>query len=737
VKEPLRLLLAEDSEDDAILVALALEQHGFELAARRVADAGGLRAALASEAWDVVVSDYSMPGFGGLQALALVREMRPDLPFVLVSAAIGEDTAVDAMKAGAADYVMKGNLARLGPAVERELREAATRREKRAAERTLAHLGRVREVMSALNATMVRACDREELYRQAASVLVRTGGFRLAWIGIRGDAGALVVQAVEAEEAGGAEIADDDCRDAAGDAVRALESGLPAVTIELAATEPGRFDWAARGMGSRMAIPIGISGRAEGVLVLYARDPLFFDEQETRLIRELAADLSFGLDHIGRKERLDFLAYSDPATGPGNRSPFPARPAQRVAASIRARRRLAVAVIDIDRFRLLNESMGRHVGDRLLRRIGERIVRCVQETQVAHIGSGHFAVVLEDVEGMDHAARLVRGAIADCFADAFFIDGAECRVSARAGLAFFPDDHADPARLLRNAESAAERAKERSDPCVLYTEQMTAQVSERVLLENRLLGALARREFEVFYQPKVAVRGRRLVSVEALLRWRPKPEGLVLPGGFISVLEETGLVCDVGDWVLARARRDRAEWLANGLPAPRIAVNVSVKQLALPDFIPRLAAAIGERDGGIDLEVTESVLMDDVDGCIGKLEQAHAMGANIAIDDFGTGYSSLAYLARLPVQALKIDRAFVSRLDLDGQAHTMTGAIVSIARSLGLSTIAEGVETEGQARVLEALGCDEMQGFLTGRPVPFAELSAMLESMAPAAALGA
>ena len=413
-------------------------------------------------------------------------------------------------------------------------------------------------------------------------------------------------------------------------------------------------------------------------------------------------------------------------TGLANRNLFSERLAQWVAAATHEGRRIAVVVIDIDRFRLLNESLGRHVGDRLLRRVGERIVRCMDDSPVAHLGAGHFGVVLDDLRHVQDAARFIREGIDRCFSEPFSVDGGECRVSARAGIAFCPDDSADASLLLRDAESAAERAKARGEVLLAYTGEMTATVAARVALEARLRGALARGEFEVFYQPKVTVPDRSLVAVEALIRWRTPDAGLVLPGVFIPVLEETGLVCDVGDWVLARAARDRREWAARGCEAPRVAVNVSVAQLRRPDFVERLRGAIGPGDAGIDLEITESLLMHDIDDCVAKLTALRALGVSVAIDDFGTGYSSLGYLARLPVQALKIDREFVAALSADGHAMALAGAIVSMGRSLGLTVIAEGVETEEQASALRGLGCDQMQGFLCGRPVSAAELGSML-----------
>jgi EAL domain-containing protein (putative c-di-GMP-specific phosphodiesterase class I) len=258
--------------------------------------------------------------------------------------------------------------------------------------------------------------------------------------------------------------------------------------------------------------------------------------------------------------------------------------------------------------------------------------------------------------------------------------------------------------------------------------QMTARVAEAFVLENRLRRALAAGEFLLHYQPKVDAANRAIVAVEALIRWHSPELGLVPPGQFVPLLEETGMIVDVGHWVLRQAVADRRRWIEAGLAAPPIAVNVSVCQLRRDDYVASVGRAVaGEPSSpGIELEIVESLGMEDTEAFIGKLQALRELGLTLAIDDFGTGYSSLGYLARLPVQALKIDRAFVNAM-LDGpQAATLVATMISLAHSLGLRVVAEGVETEAQAQALVALGCDQLQGFLTGRPMPWEELTALL-----------
>jgi EAL domain-containing protein (putative c-di-GMP-specific phosphodiesterase class I) len=256
---------------------------------------------------------------------------------------------------------------------------------------------------------------------------------------------------------------------------------------------------------------------------------------------------------------------------------------------------------------------------------------------------------------------------------------------------------------------------------------MTERIAERLALENKLRHAIEKEEFVLHYQPKVDVAHRRIVGVEALIRWQG-PDGLVPPLSFIPLLEETGLITQVGTWALKRALLDHRGWTAQGLPAPRVAVNVSPLQLRQRNFVDVVAQVIaaGPAPAGLDLELTESLVMEDIEGNIGKLNSIRALGVNIAIDDFGTGYSSLGYLAKLPVQALKIDRSFISAMDKDPNAMTLVSTIISLAHSLRLKVIAEGVETESQANTLRLLRCDELQGYLFSKPLPIDGITALL-----------
>ncbi|APV50723.1 hypothetical protein BWI17_14125 [Betaproteobacteria bacterium GR16-43] len=558
--DTVQVLLVEDSENDALLLAIELERLEGGVRIVRVQASDTLEAALNAQAWDIVISDFNMPAFSGLAALEIVRRRSPDLPFLLVSATVGEDIAVQAMRSGANDYIMKGKLARLLPAVQRELREAANRRDQR--------------------------------------------------------------------------------------------------------------------------------------------------------------------------ERLHYLAYFDATTGLANRALFAERVGQLLNAARRDRQRLAVAVLDLDQLKSINASLGRQAGDTLLAQAAVRLSGSTPDPDhLARTEADQFAIVIPEFRSETELARVDLERLRACFDAPFTLNGGDVQVIARSGIALFPADGKDADVLLRNAEAAAVRAKTAREPYLFYAETMTRRVSERLTLETRMRGALERNEFVLQYQPKVNLATRRIVGVEALIRWNNAEGSLVLPGHFIPLLEETGMIAEVGQWALQQAVRDYQAWVAEGVVAPRIAVNVSVVQIHRADFVDVVREAVRPLGAAppIDLEITESLLAGDVEGSIAKLEAVRALGVGLAIDDFGTGFSSLAYLAKLPVQQIKIDRSFIVGMMRDSHAMTLVTTIVTLAKSLGLVAIAEGVETEDQARLLSTAGCHQVQGYLTGRPMPREMVTPLLE----------
>ncbi|MBI3041575.1 MAG: EAL domain-containing protein [Betaproteobacteria bacterium] len=476
-------------------------------------------------------------------------------------------------------------------------------------------------------------------------------------------------------------------------------------------------------------LPFIVSGEAAGVLVLHAGERGFFDEEEIKLLRELVGDIAFALDHLEKEQKLAYLAYYDSLTGLANRTLFLERVGQLVHAGAQRPRALALLLTDIERFKTINDSLGRTAGDELLKQVAQRTAKAVGDAgAVARVGADQFAVLLPDIRLEDELARIVEAHTRTVFGQPYRLHATELRVSAKAGIALFPADGDDAETLFKHAEAAVKKAKTSGERYLFYAPQMTARVAEKLALENKLRQGLEKEEFVLHYQPKVDLKTRKIAGVEALIRWRSPELGLVPPVQFIPLLEETGLILEVGSWAMNRASLDHCRWTEARLPAPRIAVNVSSIQLRQRDFVGTVERAImeGIAPTGIDLEITESVVMEDVQGNIDKLKNVRGLGVRIAIDDFGTGYSSLAYLAKLPVHSLKIDRSFVITMLADPDTMSLFRTVIELAHSLKLTVVAEGVDSEDQANVLRLFGCDEMQGFLYSKPLPFEEMTTLL-----------
>jgi EAL domain-containing protein (putative c-di-GMP-specific phosphodiesterase class I) len=322
-------------------------------------------------------------------------------------------------------------------------------------------------------------------------------------------------------------------------------------------------------------------------------------------------------------------------------------------------------------------------------------------------------------------AHLVGNAILPALKESFTVLGTELRIAAKVGIALFPSDGASAEAVVASAEAALKSAKQGVAGYLFFTPSMQERMAERLTLETKLRRAVDAREFELHYQPKVDLRSGRVVGLEALMRWRDAELGSVSPVQFIPLLEETCLIRDAGRWALQEAAAQYERWLAAGVHPPRIAVNVSAIQLAAPDLMQTLHDCPGACDS-IDLEITEGVFVKDLAGSVAKLEGARALGLKVSIDDFGTGYSSLGYLSRLPIDALKIDRSFIINMATDPQETTIVNAIISLAHSMDLKVIAEGVETLDQARLLRLLRCDQIQGYLVSRALPADEVVRLL-----------
>jgi diguanylate cyclase (GGDEF)-like protein len=479
-----------------------------------------------------------------------------------------------------------------------------------------------------------------------------------------------------------------------------------------------------------VALPLIATKNVIGVVEFYASKPGFFNQKEIGLLKDLAADLSFALQYINNEEKINYLAYYDNLTGLPNRALFCDRVNQLLHAARDAKIRSGMIVLDVERFNTINDTFGRHAGDALVKQVTRRLTGKVKTADwLASVTRSSFAAYLPSIKDDAEIAHLLEDVMREIADAPFLVEGEEMRVTLKCGVSIYPLDGKDAEKLLSNAETALQRAKSSADRYLFFTAQMNARMAEKLTLENRLQRAIQNDEFVLYYQPIIDAHTKRITRLEGLLRWNHPDKGLIYPGAFIPILEESGLILDVGNWVLKRAASDFQRWASRSAHPPRVSVNISPLQLKQKGFAVSVAeAAVQCRAGAgaLDLEITESVLMEEVEQNIEKLQKLKELGVDIVIDDFGTGYSSLSYLAKLPVSALKIDRSFIFDLEKNPKNLSIVTAIISLARSLTLKVIAEGVETEQQLQLLQLLKCDEIQGYLFSPAVPPADIEKFL-----------
>jgi diguanylate cyclase len=602
-------------------------------------------------------------------------------------------------------------------------------------EMSIKRLSRILRVLSNINSTIVRVRNRDELLDEACRILHEEGGFPIAWVGIVGEGDVLKVAAsrgLDATAIEAAEIHFAGGPDRHGPLGEWWLSKRMVIRDDLREIEGESLSPIARLARDRMCsslayLPLSPSDELAGVIAIYGKDVDPFDPAETSLLAELAGDVSFALQYIDKEEQLDYLAYYDSLTDLPNSSLFNERITQMLD---RRPQRAALFLADLDRFTHVNDSLGRHVGDRLLASVAERLRDSVPESNyLGRVGADSFAIGVSSLKADTEAAAILREHILAPLTRPFLIDGQEVRVSARAGVAMYPSDGTSGETLFRSAEAALMGARESGARFLFYSPRMNSQVAEDLLLEQHLRAATERREFLVHYQPKIDATSGELVGLEALLRWQ-SPTGVVPPSRFIRVLEESELILDVGRWIIEKALEDYREWDARGLRPVPIAVNVSPIQLRYGDFPDMVLAVLGNtltKGSPIEIEITEGVLMADIEVNTERLRRLNDNAIKIAIDDFGTGYSSLRYLAKLPVDTLKIDRSFVASMLGDPDSMTLVSTMIGLAHSFDLKVVAEGVESEEQARVLRLMKCDTLQGYLFGRPMPANQIERLLQ----------
>ncbi len=555
----LRLLMIEDNPDDEALVLRAIRKGGFNVEHVRVEKSDDLLAVLRNKDWDIVLSDYQMPEFNGLAALKIVKDRNKDLPFIIVSGTIGEEVAVEAMRSGAQDYLMKDNLTRLVPAIRRELADADERRALREAQQTLRH-----------------------------------------------------------------------------------------------------------------------------------------------------------------------QAYHDILTGLPNRWLLRDRMEQALKYARQKQTGLAVMFLDLDRFKNLNDTLGHMSGDYLLRSVAERLSLILNERDtLARLGGDDFVILMLDITGAEQAgaaAELVLKALHE----PFVLDDREMYLGASIGIALYPESGDEFDVLIKNAESAMYYAKDQGrNNHQFFSEDIRTATANRFTIESDLRGAIRASDLRLYYQPQFTLPDGRITGLEALVRWVHPEHGMTEPDIFIPVAEETGLILSLGEWVLRQAAEDSIKMRNAGCSLKRLAINLSARQLYHQDTLDMLQDLVSRGDLGTDaleIEITESGIMQNPEQAVANLNAIRDMGIGIAIDDFGTGYSSLSYLKRFPIDILKIDRSFIRDIILDQDDTTIVKTILAMAQALNLRVIAEGVETKEQYDLLAELGCAEGQGYLFARPMPCDDL---------------
>ena len=442
----------------------------------------------------------------------------------------------------------------------------------------------------------------------------------------------------------------------------------------------------------------------------------------------------YGYDITERKkaeERLDYMAHFDALTGLPNRILLKDRLEQAIAVSRRSGRKAGVLFLDLDNFKNINDSFSHRFGDFLLHAVSERLKDVLRESDtIARIGGDEFIVLLSGIEGSNDAARVARK-ITESMREPFAVEDRVLNITASIGISLYPDDGDGSDTLIKNADTAMYRAKEVGrNNYQFFTQEMNDRVFERLSMENNLRRAIEREEFVLHYQPQVDIKTGKIIGTEALIRWQHPDMGLVPPGRFIHIAEDSGLIVPIGEWVLRTACRQNREWQIAGLQAIPVAVNLSAIQFRQPDFLEAVKRAVMDTEIDpryVELELTERAVMQDVEAAVATMQEMKGMGFLLTIDDFGTGYSSLNYLKRFPIDKLKIDQSFVRDITTDPDDASITLAIISMAHSLGLRVIAEGVETAEQLAFLREHGCDEIQGYYFSKPVPADEFAGLLQ----------
>lgn len=689
-----RILVVDDEPRLRESLVELIAQHGYEVHAA----SGGREAVsqLAAQAFDLLLLDLRMPDMTGIEVMESINSRGIDVTVIVVSGDSSFDGAIGVLRQGAYDYVKK-------PYAPEELL------------RTVENAAHKRRLEQENGSMQARLAESEKLHRYIVNsspdiiyMLDPEGRFTFLNERVETLLGYRVDDLIGKHYS--AVLHDEDVEQAnyRFNERRTGERASRNVELRLKCRDgmraPRYFDTS--------ELPIEMS--AMGV---YART-------ESGGRGQFLGTYGVARDITDRKKAEEIISYQanhDLLTGLPNRTLLKDRLSLAISHSRRNDQSLAVLFLDLDRFKLINDTLGHVAGDELLQSVSARLKDCLREGDtLARVGGDEFMLLLPEVRTDEDSARVAEKII-QVLKQPFVIDGHDVFVSVSIGVAIYPRDGKTLDSLIKNADIAMYHIKERGkDGVQFFSQHMNATLSRYLSLESGMRKALELNQFRVYYQPQVDVASGQIVGLEALIRWQHPTRGLLPPMEFVPLAEESGLIVPIGEWLLRTACEEIARWRRAGLPAVRIAVNLSALQVEQPHFVDRVIAVLDqfELPGSVlELEITENVIMKDMDIVVQKLRQLSGRGIRIAIDDFGTGYSSLSYLRKLPIHTLKIDRSFVHDIRHGSGDGSIVTAIVAMAKGLRLKLIAEGVEHTAQLEYLRALGCHEMQGYLFSRPL--------------------
>lgn len=694
----LRVLIVEDSDDDGTLLRRALQRAGFDLTWAQVQTAADFQSALQSQVWDVVLSDYKMPHFSAPAALDLLKQSGQDIPFIVVSGTVGEPTAVAMMRAGAHDYVMKDNLSRLGEAVRREVRDARIRQDRR---QDQTELERTRDLLRlAIEGSGIGLWN-----WHVPSGAVWTNEQCLHLLGYDADAADPDFTNIHTWRQF---IHPDD-----------YDRHQTALEIHLSGDNP-TFDCEIR-LRHAQGHWVWVLDRGKVVEWNAAGQPqrmsgTFTDITERKRAEEERHQASAQLLHNSLHDAL---------TGLPNRNFLK----QRLEIAIRRSRRyahaqFAVLFLDLDHFKVINDSLGHLAGDEILVAVAQKLKSMVRDSDMAaRLGGDEFVLLLEDLDSLQEIEAIAERLLRE-LQQPLVVQGREMFLNASLGIVMGLTHYQDPSDPLRDADIAMYKAKAQGrGRYVIFDEPMRQQALERLQMEQDLRRAIDHQELVLHYQPIVCLKTAQLCGFEVLVRWQPPHQALIPPDQFLPIAEETGLIVPLGIWVLRTGMQQLATWYhqyphAEGL---WLSFNVALEDLLRDDLVEDLKTWLDQHNipgHCIHLEIAESTLIKSIQTMAQRLQHLQDLGIRVTIDDFGTGYSSLSYLHQLPVNALKIDRSFVTTMEAEPRNSDIVETIITLSNRLGLEAIAEGVETSGQQHQLQHWGCELAQGYWFDPPLP-------------------